>query len=293
MSRFGQFATRFSVGTLVATICACMMLATGPTTAQSKKDSKEAAKFRTQGEQARAAIEKARDQLQKTVEAYDALLEANDKKAEAETEYKKAAQEVTKTENVVEEGRKQVTMFQETAEKFFVTWEKGVANISTESIRKASKGRYEAAQTGFQNMIENLGAAREAYEPLMGSLREQVTLLAQDLTSDTVAMLAKDVAPELHSQAVQVFDSIERSLSQEKMSEEEVNQILAEEEAETGDQVMDEAGAEEEASSVEGYAHLDVQPPTLHTCGASLSAHCGPPFGGAATWTAARIRGGP
>ena len=252
MSRFGQFATRFSVGALVATICACMMLATGPTTAQSKKDSKEAAKFRTQGEQARAAIEKARDQLQKTVEAYDALLEANDKKLQAT--HKKLTQEVTKTENVVEEGRKQVTMFQETAEKFFVTWEKGVANISTESIRKASEGRFEAARTGFQNMNENLEAAREAYEPLMGSLREQVTLLSQDLTSDTVAMLAKDIAPELHSQAKQVFDSIERSLSQEKMSEEEVNQILAEEEAETGDQVMDDAGAdaEEEASSVEG-----------------------------------------
>ena len=247
MSRFRQLATRLSVGALVTTICACMMLSTGPATAQDKKQSKEAANFRTQGEQARVAIEKARDQLQKTVEVYDALLESNDKKLQSA--HKKLTQEVTKTESVVEDGRKQVATFQETAEKFFVTWEKGVANISTESIRKASKGRYEAAQTGFQNMIENLGAAREAYEPLMGSLREQVTLLSQDLTSDTVAMLAKDVAPELHSQAKQVFDSIERSLSQEKMNEEEVNQILAEEEAETGDQVMDEAGTEEEASN--------------------------------------------
>jgi phosphoenolpyruvate-protein kinase (PTS system EI component) len=244
MNRFKQSAARLSLRTLVVTACVCLTLATVPSAAQSKKDSKEAAKFRAQGEQARVAIEKARDQLKKTVEAYDALFAASDKKLQAS--HKKLAQEVTKTEKIVDEGRKQVTTFQQMAEKFFATWEKGVSDIATESIREASERRYEAAHTGFQNMHDNLGAAREAYEPLMGSLKEQVTLLAQDLTPETVAMLRKDVVGDLHSQAEQVFASIERSLSKEKMNEDEVNQILAEEEAETGDEVMDGEGAEAE-----------------------------------------------
>ncbi len=244
MNRFKQSVVRRSLRALVATACVCLTLATVPSAAQSKKSSKEAAKFRTHGEQARVAIEKARDQLEKTVEAYDALLAAGDKKLQSS--HKKLAQEVTKTEKVVDEGRKQVTTFQQTAEKFFATWEKGISDIATKSIREASERRYEAAHTGFQNMRDNLGAAREAYEPLMGSLREQVTLLAQDLTPETVAMLGKDVAGDLHSQAEQVFASIERSLSQEKMNENEVNQILAEEEAETGAEVMDGEGTEAE-----------------------------------------------
>jgi enamine deaminase RidA (YjgF/YER057c/UK114 family) len=222
-----------------------MALGTAPAAAQSKKDSKEAAKFRTQGEQARVAIEKARDQLQKTLEAYDTMLAANAKKLQGS--HKKLSQEVAKTESVVADGKKQVAAFQQTAEKFFATWETGVAKISTESIRKASQGRYEAAHAGFQSMSENLVAAGEAYKPLIGSLKEQVTLLAQDLTADTVAMLSKDVAPELHAQAEQVFASIERSLSQEKMKEDEVHEILAEEEAETGDEVMDGDSAEDDA----------------------------------------------
>jgi phosphoenolpyruvate-protein kinase (PTS system EI component) len=244
MKEFRQSAARFSLRALVAVTCVCMALATVPSMAQGKKESKEATKFRTQGEQARVAIEKVRDQLAKTVETYDALLAAADKKLQAS--HKKLAEEVTKTEKVVDEGRKQVTTFQETAEKFFVSWEQGVSDIATESIRKASERRFQAAHTGFKNMVENLGAAREAYGPLMGSLKEQVTLLSQDLTPETVAMLREDVAAGLHSQAEQVFASIERSLSQEKVNEDEVNQILAEEEAETGGEVMDGEGAEGE-----------------------------------------------
>jgi hypothetical protein len=251
MNGFRQFAAQVSTGVLVAATGVCLVLGSAPAVGQNKKESKEAAKFRTQGEQARVAIEKARDQLQKTVETYDAMLESSEKKLQSS--HKKLTQEVAKTESVVADGRKQVTAFQETAEKFFATWEQGVKKISTESIRTASEGRYQAAHTGFQNMSENLVAAREAYEPLIGSLREQVTLLSQDLSSDTVAMLSKDVAPELHSQAEEVFASIEMSLNQEKIEEGEVNQILAEEEAETGDEVMDEPMDEDGEEGDEGH----------------------------------------
>ena len=229
MNHFGETLAKISRVVLVGLACGCLALATTPFDAQSKKESKEADKFRTQGEQARVAIEKARDQLQKTVAAYDALLGANDKKLQSS--HKKLTQEVDKTGKVVEEGREKIAAFQETAKGFFVQWKEGVEAISTDSIRKASEQRLAAARNEFQNMSDNLTAAREEYEPLMQSLREQVMLTSQDLTVETVTLLREGVATELHAKAEKVFAGIERILSKEKASEEQVNEILDEEQA--------------------------------------------------------------
>ena len=78
--------------------------------------------------------------------------------------------------------------------------------------------------------MTNLTAAREAYQPLIGSLKEQVALTSQDLSAETVTLLREDVAPDLHASAEEVFASIERILSNEKANEDEVNEILDEEE---------------------------------------------------------------
>ena len=226
----------------VALACFCLILAAVPVSAQTKQNTKEAEKFRSQGEQARSAIEKTRDQLHKTMEAYDALLAANDKKLQAS--HKKLTQEVAKTEKTVEEGRKQVTAFQETAESFFVTWQAQMDSITNESIRKASEKRLQAAQTAFQNMSGNLVKAREVYEPFIATLHEQAMLLLQDLSVETVATLREEVAPDVHSQAETLFASIEAILSKEQADEEQVNQILAEEESEVDTGMEDDAESE-------------------------------------------------
>ena len=216
----------------IALACVCLVQATSPVSAQTKQDAKEADKFRTQGEQVTSAIEKTRDQLQRTMEAYDALLEASDKKLQAS--HKKLTQEVAKTEKAVEEGRKHVTAFKETAEGFFVTWQAQMDSITNESIRKASAKRLKAAQAGFQNMSDNLVKAREVYEPFIATLHEQATLLMQDLSVETVTTLREEVAPDVHSQAEALFASIEAILAKGKVDEKQVNQVLAEEESEVG-----------------------------------------------------------
>ncbi len=228
----------------VALACICLAMVSVPVSAQSKQNAKEAEKFRAQGEQASSAIEKTRDQLQKTMEAYDALLEATEKKLEGA--HKKLTQEVSKTEKTVEEGRKHVTAFKETAEGFFVTWQGQMDSITNESIRKASEKRLLAAQTGFQNMSDNLVKAGELYKPFIATLNEQAMLLMQDLSVDTVATLREEVAPGVHSQAEALFVSIEAILSKEKTDQEEVHQILEEEESEVGGGMDGDAGMEDD-----------------------------------------------
>lgn len=222
----------------------CLLLAMVPASAQTKQNAKEAEKFRTQGEQVARAIEKTRDQLQKTMEAYDDLLEASDKKLQSS--HKKLTQEVGKTEKTVEEGRKQVTNFKETAEAFFVTWQEQMDSITNASIRAASEKRLKAAQAAFKNMTDNLVKAREVYDPFIATLNEQSMLLMQDLSVETVATLREEVAPEVHSQAETLFAAIAAILSNEKVEEEQVDQILAEEEAEVGIMMEDDTDVEDD-----------------------------------------------
>ena len=87
-------------------------------------------------------------------------------------------------------------------------------------------------------MSDNLAAAGETYRPLIASLKEQSTLVGQDQSTETLAILSKEAAPDIHSRAEQVYASIEKSLSKEQSSEAEMDTILEEEESETGDDAM-------------------------------------------------------
>ena len=76
-------------------------------------------------------------------------------------------------------------------------------------------------------------------EAMMASLSEQATLLDQDLTPDTVAMMNEGVAPEVREAGKQVLASLDRILNKERAAEEQVDEILDEEEAENPDGVVD------------------------------------------------------
>jgi hypothetical protein len=192
---------------------------------------KQAEKFRKDGERAREAIEKARDQLMKTVEAYDVLLGADADKLKKR--YEKLNSEIKKMEKVVEEGRKRVDSFQKTAQEFFASWGMMIEGIGTESIKAASEKRLVAARALFKQMSVNLDAAGEEYRPLLASLKEQATLVGQDQSTETLAILGKEAAPDIHDMAELVYASLEKSLSKEVSDEAEMDTILEEEEEET------------------------------------------------------------
>ena len=194
---------------------------------------KQAEKFRKEGERAREAIEKAGDQLKKTIAAYDVLLGSDAKKLEKL--HDKLSSEIKKMEKVVEDGRKRVTSFQKTAEEFFVSWETMIEGIGTESIKAASEKRLVVARALFKNMSDNLDAAGEVYRPLVASLKEQAALVGQDMSTETLAILSEEAAPDIHARAEQVYASLEKSLSKEVSDEAEMATILEAEDSETRD----------------------------------------------------------
>ena len=235
--------------TILTLAFALVALLAFPAGAQSKKESKAAEKFRSQSEQARKSVENIRGQLDLTLKAYEALLTAKEKKLASA--HKKLAGEIDKTEKAVESARKSAQGLQEGAEGFFTMWEANLESISTESIRDASGQRLEAAREKFQSMLDNLGAAKEAYDPLISSLKEQATLLHQDLTPDTVAMMSDGAAADVRANGEQVLASLDRVLNNEKMHEEEVAEIL-DEEVESPSDAIEEGAGDSETTEDEG-----------------------------------------
>jgi len=227
----------------------CCLVALAMSHAQSKKESKAAAKFRTQGEQARKAVEDVRGQLDKTLQAYEAVLSAKDKKLASAQ--KKLTGELDKTDKMVQSGKKTVQAFQEGAETFFAMWEANLDSISTASIRDASQKRLEAARAKAQNMADNLTSAKESYEPMMSSLKEQATLLGQDLSAETVTMMREDVAPDVRAKGEEVLASLDRVLNNEQAHEAEIDEILDEEQAETPEETLEDPDAAGEETGEE------------------------------------------
>jgi type II secretory pathway pseudopilin PulG len=220
--------------------------------AQSK-GAKEAQKFQAQGDNARKGIEKTRDQIKATMDNYNSFLAVEEKKIDSG--YKKLSQDVGKCEKMVEDLKKQVENFEKSAEGFFAVWEKELGNFSSDSIRKQSEDNLNLARSGFEGWKTSLSAAGEVYRPFIGSLKDQIQLLGLSLSTDTLASLKKDNAPELNQMADDLFKAIEDILNKEKTSHDQVDQAVDEKpEEEAGDDTeaddaSDEEGDEEPSES--------------------------------------------
>ena len=100
-------------------------------------------------------------------------------------------------------------------------------------------------------------SAKESYEPLMSSLKEQATLLSQDLSPETLTMMREDVAPDVRTKGEQVLASLDRILNNEQAHEAAIDEILDEEQAETPEETLEDPDAQDEESGSEPTGEED------------------------------------
>ena len=94
-------------------------------------------------------------------------------------------------------------------------------------MKATSRGRLDAIRRTYDGMLENMAAAGEAYEPFIVSLKEQATLMGQDLSAETIGSLRADMAPELNTQAKDLFTLVDKILQSEQQKEKELDDSLA------------------------------------------------------------------
>jgi len=204
--------------------------------------SKEAQKFQSEGADAREDIQKASVQFANTMDAYNAILNAevdNPEKA-----YKSMTKEIDKSEKLWKTAGKSFDNMQKAGNKLFSSWQKEVDTFTNEQMKQISMGQLEKGIAKNQQMLEWMTAAKEAYEPFIGSLHEQALFMGRDLSSAAIEAL-QPMAVELNAAAATLLASIDALLNQEVGVDEAEEPIEADESADdtaADDTAPDEAG---------------------------------------------------
>ena len=184
--------------------------------------SKDSQKFIGYSEESRETIADARGQLEKSLEYYNALVTGEAKNPKSD--YKGFSKALERTEKLADKTRKLVDKMQSQAKRVFKRWQKEIDEYQNETLRELGAKRLEVTKQRYEQMIERMRAAGEAYDPLITSLRDQDLFMGRDLSTDALANLAP-MADEVNRMAgvlyVRIAEVLEEQVNDEALAAEE------------------------------------------------------------------------
>ena len=165
------------------------------------------------------SIAEAKLQLERTVTGYNAILaeQAKDRRGA----YKDLIKDKDNTQTKVEAVRQRVAGMEQEANTLFAAWAKNVEGITEEGLRKKSQARLDDTKKRFGDILSAGKQAREAYDPFMKQLADQITYMGHDLNPEAVASLKPDAA-KLNDQATKVFARVDETM---KVAREYINSL--------------------------------------------------------------------
>ena len=183
---------------------ACLVLGYTPIFAQSKT-AKEAQNLKKAAEGAEQSIQDVVNHVKGMLASYNTIVGGQAKNVQ--TEYKKLANDLKATDKKIQGTTKDLEAMNKQADKFFVQWEKELAEYSSDSMKEKSTARLDATKKRYQSLGQSLGEASKAFQPLMQNLNDQILFLGRDLSAEAIADL-QDEAAELNQQAEDVYNNV-------------------------------------------------------------------------------------
>ena len=193
----------------VLALSACLILGGTAVFAQSKT-AKEAQNLKKSADAAQQSITDVLDHVEGMLGSYNAIVGGTSKNVQSD--YKKLANALNGTDKKIQSAKKGMDSLSKQANKFFIQWEKELAEYSSDSMREKSSARLEAAKEKSRNLAATLGEASAAFGPLMQNLNDQILFLGRDLSPEAIADL-QDEAAELNQQAEDVTATVKDLLT--------------------------------------------------------------------------------
>lgn len=193
---------------VVATITSGILLGPGASFGQAKGH-KLTDKLIARAEATIQAISDAEAQYKATLEIYNSITGSNaedNRKA-----YKQLVKGIGRTEKAVATARQRADEMQSSADEYFEEWSTSLSSISSEELQERSRARLEETREHYAKVIESGQKAREAFHPLVVSLKDQVNYLGQELNPASINSLA-DEAQKLNEQSAAFYESLEETL---------------------------------------------------------------------------------
>jgi len=100
--------------------------------------------------------------------------------------YKQFASSVSKCDKEVAGLQTSLDAMDKAAAQYFLTWEGNLETIETESIRNQSRGQLEDSRASYSTLNGHAKAIIDAFQPILGTLRDVSSLLGNQLTAASV-----------------------------------------------------------------------------------------------------------
>jgi len=168
---------RFSITLSVA----CALLAACQST---PKGQQQAQKLSDQVSDFGAAANSAGIELNNALSILDGMV--NSEGGDLSTPYKQFASSVDKCGKEVAALQSKLDAMDKAAAQYFLTWEGNLEKIETESIRGQSKQQLEDSRASYQTLQGHAKSIIEAFQPILGTVRDVKTLLANQLNPSSV-----------------------------------------------------------------------------------------------------------
>ena len=173
-----------------------------PAAALAQDNIKQTEAVVKKGEETLKTIGEARAQLEKTLATYNSIMEG--KAPDSKAAYKDLQKAVKDCESKSEDVKKQRDLMDAEADKLYTSWTTSLAGISSPDLKQKSEARLNQTKDRMGRISAAGQDARASYDAFVSNLKDQVTVLGNDLTPGGVASLKND-AVKLNDKAKTMF----------------------------------------------------------------------------------------
>jgi hypothetical protein len=144
-------------------------------------------------------VKAARDTQSETKEQFVSAMEqfksvVNFKGGDLEKQYNKLNATLQKSEAGAEEVRSRIRAVEDVSSALFNEWKSEIKQYSSDTLRKSSQQKYEAAKAKYKDLIAAMKRAESKLEPALAPLRDQVLFMKHNLNARAIAGLGSEVA---------------------------------------------------------------------------------------------------
>lgn len=163
-------------------------------------------------------VEAARDTQKQTKEEFLAALEqfkrvVDFQDGNLEKAYNRFNNTLQRVEGQADEVHERIAAVEDVSKALFKEWRAEIDQYNSETLRRSSRRKYEAAQSRYAGLMQAMKRAESRLEPALVPLRDQVLFLKHNLNARAIAGLSSEVV-SVQANVDNLVRDMERAIAQ-------------------------------------------------------------------------------
>ena len=140
---------------------------------------------------ARDTQKEAKEQFVNALEQFKSVVAVQG--GDLEKKYNQLSATLERSEAEAEAVRSRIKSVEEVSTALFAEWKKEIAQYNSETLRRSSQQKYDAAEEKYAQLMKAMKKAESRMEPALVPLRDQVLYLKHNLNAKAIAGLSDEV----------------------------------------------------------------------------------------------------